>query len=51
MRAVVVAAQGRQWELREVPTPEPGPNQVVIKVRAYERVAEGKVRFRAVVTN
>lgn len=34
MRAAVVPAVGARWEVREVPTPEPGPNQVLIKIRA-----------------
>ena len=91
MRAAVAPATGRAWEIRDLPDPQPGPNQVVIRIRAsglcytdvhqtkgelealqfvargkvkvmvetyaldeiqkaYTRVAEGKVRFRAVVT-
>lgn len=34
MRAVVVPGPKARWEIREVPTPEPGPNQVLIKIRA-----------------
>jgi D-arabinose 1-dehydrogenase-like Zn-dependent alcohol dehydrogenase len=34
MRAAVVPAVGGRWEVREVPTPEPGPNQVLIKIHA-----------------
>ena len=34
MRAAVVPAVHGRWEVREVPTPEPGPNQVLIKIRA-----------------
>ena len=34
MRAAVVPAVGARWEVREVPTPEPGPNQVLIKIHA-----------------
>jgi len=34
MRAAVVPAAHGKWEVREVPTPEPGPNQVLIKIRA-----------------
>jgi alcohol dehydrogenase len=34
MRAAVVPAVGGRWEVREVPNPEPGPNQVLIKIHA-----------------
>jgi 2-desacetyl-2-hydroxyethyl bacteriochlorophyllide A dehydrogenase len=34
MKAAVVPAAQSKWEIREVPTPEPGPNQVLIRIRA-----------------
>lgn len=34
MKAAVVPAVNGRWELREVETPEPGPNQVLIRIRA-----------------
>ncbi|MFQ5961746.1 MAG: alcohol dehydrogenase catalytic domain-containing protein [Candidatus Methylomirabilales bacterium] len=34
MRAAVVPAADSRWEVKEVPTPEPGPNQVLIKIHA-----------------
>ncbi len=34
MKAAVAPAKQRQWELREVATPQPGPNQVLIRIRA-----------------
>jgi alcohol dehydrogenase len=34
MKAAVVAAIGGQWEVKEVPAPEPGANQVLIKIHA-----------------
>jgi alcohol dehydrogenase len=34
MRAAIVPAANARWELREVPRPTPGPNQVLIKIRA-----------------
>jgi alcohol dehydrogenase len=34
MRAAIVPSTNSAWVLREVPTPEPGPNQVLIKIRA-----------------
>jgi len=34
MRAAVVPAVHGKWEVRDVPTPVPGPNQVLIKIHA-----------------
>ena len=34
MRAMVMAAVGRPLEMREIPTPQPGPGQVLVKVAA-----------------
>jgi alcohol dehydrogenase len=34
MKAAVVPAVHGKWEVREVPTPQPGPNQVLIKIHA-----------------
>jgi alcohol dehydrogenase len=34
MRAAVVPKKGGKWEVREVPTPEPSVNQVLIKIHA-----------------
>jgi len=34
MRAAVVPSVHGKWELREIPRPEPGPNQVLIKIHA-----------------
>jgi len=34
MRAAVVPGVGARWELREIPTPRPGPGQVLIRVHA-----------------
>jgi len=34
MRAAVVPAANARWEVKEVPTPEPGPNQVLIRIHA-----------------
>jgi alcohol dehydrogenase len=34
MRAAVVPSTNSAWVLREVPTPEPGPNQVLLKIHA-----------------
>jgi len=58
MKAAVVPAVNGKWEVKDWPTPKAGPNQVLIKIhasglcytKAYDRVADWKVRFRAVVT-
>lgn len=34
MKAAVVPAANGRWEIREVPRPEPGPNQVLVKMHA-----------------
>ena len=34
MRTSIVPSANSAWELKEVATPEPGPNQVLIKIRA-----------------
>ena len=34
MKAAVVPSKQGKWEIREVETPEPGPNQVLIKIHA-----------------
>ncbi|HYL16919.1 MAG TPA: alcohol dehydrogenase catalytic domain-containing protein [Terriglobales bacterium] len=34
MKAAVVPAVSGKWEVKEVPTPKPGPNQVLIKIHA-----------------
>jgi dehydrogenase len=34
MKAAVVPAMHSQWRIQEVPKPEPGPNQVLIRIRA-----------------
>jgi alcohol dehydrogenase len=34
MKGAVVPAVKSRWEVRNVPTPEPGPNQVLIKIHA-----------------
>ena len=34
MKAAVVPAVSSKWEVKEIPTPKPGPNQVLIKIHA-----------------
>jgi len=47
MQAAVVPAVRARWKIEDVPTSDP----VKDVNRAYDRVAEGKVRFRAVITD
>jgi D-arabinose 1-dehydrogenase-like Zn-dependent alcohol dehydrogenase len=52
MKAAIVPALNAPWEIREVPTPEPGPNQVLVKIHACGIcgtdvwMTTGKVQFR-----
>jgi len=34
MKAAVVTAPNQKWRIQEIPTPNPGPNQVLIRIRA-----------------
>jgi D-arabinose 1-dehydrogenase-like Zn-dependent alcohol dehydrogenase len=34
MKAAVVPTPNSKWEIKEIETPEPGPGQVLIKIRA-----------------
>src|SRR5258708_3191702 len=34
MKAAVVPAVSSSWHIQEVPQPQPGPNQVLVKMRA-----------------
>ena len=34
MRAVRVPAPNGRWEVKDIPQPEPGPNQVLIRIHA-----------------
>jgi alcohol dehydrogenase len=34
MKAAVVPKIDSKWEVKEIPAPEPGPNQVLIKIHA-----------------
>ena len=34
MKAAIVPAAHSRWEIREITTPDPGPNQVLIKMHA-----------------
>jgi len=36
MQAAVIPAVNGTWEVKEVPTPEPGANQVLIKIQVSE---------------
>jgi D-arabinose 1-dehydrogenase-like Zn-dependent alcohol dehydrogenase len=36
MKAAVVPGVNRNWEVKDIPVPEPGPNQVLIKIAASE---------------
>jgi len=58
MKATIVPALNGRWEVREVPAPVPGPNQVVIRIRASRSSSAAgswarcrTARFRAVITN
>ena len=34
MKAAVVPAVSSSWQIKDVPQPEPGPNQVLVKMHA-----------------
>ena len=34
MKASIVPAKSQKWQIKDLPQPEPGPNQVLIKIRA-----------------
>ena len=34
MKASIVPAANQKWEIKDLPEPEPGPNQVLIKMHA-----------------
>ena len=34
MKASIVPAKNQKWQIKDLPQPEPGPNQVLIKIRA-----------------
>jgi alcohol dehydrogenase len=34
MKAAVVPAVSSSWQIRDVPQPQPGPGQVLVKMRA-----------------
>ena len=34
MRAAVVTSFDKPWEITEVPTPEPGPGEVLVRIEA-----------------
>lgn len=54
MRAAVIPSAGSTWELRDIPTPRPGPGEVLLRVRAcgvcYNdvRTTRGEIPFPAV---
>lgn len=54
MRAVVVPRVGAEWVLQEIPTPQPGPGEVLIRVRACGlcgddiAAARGRIPFPAI---
>jgi len=55
MRAGVVPAVNSKLEVKEVPTPEPGANQISIKIHASgicytESYKEAPLRLNAIVT-
>ena len=48
MKAAIVPAVNRSWEVKEIDTPEPGENQVLIKIGAsgmcYTDIHQAAVR-------
>lgn len=34
MKAAVVPAVNKSWQIKDVPQPQPGPNQVLVKMHA-----------------
>ncbi len=44
MRALVLQEPGGPFMLEEAPLPQPGPTEVLVRVRAVALVAQGQIR-------
>jgi alcohol dehydrogenase len=55
MKAAVVPAVSSSWQVRDVPQPQPGPNQVLVKMHAsgisYTNTSDARTLSRTISPN